>query len=243
MIEAEEIRGKNRVDILRQLVDDRTLVQVQLPGKDYERLTVITGVKDMIGKPSFSIDYPEGFEEAVSGMQEWKLRFQFTGKDRLQYVFRTTGGRLSKGRIWIVFPRVVERRQRRRHFRLDVPPGTKLLLTVGSARCEMRVENVSIGGALGPLVCIEDMEEDGPLLRSGETLSHILLEFPSRGKKLKVHVKEASVIRWEQVNGKRDEYRYALQFKDMGTKEERTLAALIYKFQREYLRKRLPLTR
>ena len=179
MIESEEIRGKNRVDILRQLVDDRTFVQIRLSGKDYERLTVITGVRDMIGEPSFSMDMPEGFRDAVSGMEEWGLRFQFTGRDGLQYVFKTTGGKFSRGRIWIAFPQVVERRQRRRHFRLEVPRGTKLHLQVGSVRCEMRVENVSLGGVLGPLVCIEGMEEEGPLLSSGETLSHILMEFPS----------------------------------------------------------------
>jgi c-di-GMP-binding flagellar brake protein YcgR len=61
--------------------------------------------------------------------------------------------------------------------------------------------------------------------------------FPSKDEDLTVYIKEAMVKRVEKdiYQGR---FNYALQFTDIEKKDSDLLQKLIYRFQREYLRKR-----
>jgi len=243
MEESDEIRGRSRIDILEQLVEDKTLVQMHLLEGDHKWLTLVTGIRTQKSTPFMLVDCPEGFKEAFADLEEWRFRFEFTGKDMLQYEFRTDGGEIFRDEIRIRLPEVIKRSQRRGHYRLEVPRGTKLYLQVNSVKREIMVVNASLGGILGPIVDLEKATEDEPVFKRGETLKHIQLEFPSEEEDLRVYIKKAEVIRWEEGLGGKARYHYAIQFIDMDKTEEIKLVELIYRFQREFLRKRLPMER
>jgi c-di-GMP-binding flagellar brake protein YcgR len=238
----EGIEGKGRFTILEGLQSDKTLIKMSLLDKDYERLTIVTGIRTRNNTPFFLIDYPGGFRETVADLEVWSVVFQFTGKDKLQYVFRTSGGEIHRNEIWIRFPKVIERGQRRRHFRLEVPFGTKLHFQLRSSKRELSVSNVSLGGVLGAIVSSESGTQKGQSLRSGDILEHIQLEFPSSEEDLRVHIIKARVVRWEDGPLASHKH-YAIQFIEMDKSEEAALTELVYKFQREFLRRRLPVSK
>lgn len=240
MKKAEQIQGKSISGVLEQLQKDRTLVKMHLLGKDYDRLTIVTDIRTRNKVPFFLVDYPPGFREAIAGVEHWKIHFEFTGKDNIQYVFRTSGGEIFRDQIWIRFPDSITREQRRKYFRLTVPSGAKIRFERNSITYEINVVDVSLGGCLGVLAASHERIKGKEFLRTGETLRHIQLEFPSEEGAMKVYIKEALISRREKapVTGR---YRYGLEFTKIEENEEKVLTELIYRFQREFLRERLPM--
>lgn len=239
MINIESIQGKTRFAVLEQLKKNKTLIQLRLLGGEYERLTVITDIRIIKNTSFFIIDYPEGFKEAVTYLDAWKFQFEFKGEDKLPYTFKTSGGQILEDGVWLEFPEIIERKQKRKHFRIDVPPGTKIHLKVGSIKREIDVINVSLGGILAVLVRLKKEDKKKAILKAGKTLKHIQLEFPSTEEERRVYIKKARVIRTEK-NPQTNRYQYAIQFTGIEKDEENALTQHIYHLQREFLKKRIP---
>jgi len=229
----DRIYGEALIKLFRELIEDKTLLRVFLLGKDYERLTIATGLEQKEGEFYVTVDYPGGFKEAIQGTEDWRLRFEFTGKDKIPYIFRTEGGELIKQGVRLKLPRFIERRQRRRSFRLEAPLGTTLVFTKDFKEYVANVLNISLGGAF---VSLEKGQHKKPVLEIDEYLKGVKVTFRSKEKELTVHIKEAMVKRVEKdiYQGRLN---YALQFTDMEKKNSYLLQKLIFQFQREYLRK------
>lgn len=237
-MDAEIIRDKTRFKIFRELESEKTLIRMHLLGHQYERLTVVTGIRNQQKVPSFLIDCPRGFKEAAAGIDDCRIRFEFTGKDKVKYVFRTSGQTFLDKEICIRFPEVIERIQRRRHFRLTPPLGSELYINAKPTIHKMNVIDVSQGGVLGALKKSVPMSED-PLFKVGNRLKDIELIFPAEVETIMVQIKEAVIRRLgkDPVTG-RDTC--AFQFMDIEKDPRKTLIELIYQFQRDILRNRLP---
>ncbi len=225
------IQGKNRFDILEQLRKDKTLIQIRLLGTDYKQLTIVTGIQTRKNMLFFLIDYTAGFKEAVSDVEVWKMRFEFTGNDNLQYVFRTSGGEIIGNEICIKFPESIKRIQRRAHFRIEVPLETKLHFKKKSADIEMDVINISLKGTR--VNCVQKNE----ILKSGENLGDVKLVFPSEKKNLVVHIKKVSVKKVKK-DSQSKRYIYGLYFAKTEKNEETLLTKIISKLQRKFLQRR-----
>lgn len=242
ILETEKIKGKGRFDIFQKLQSDKTLVKIHIPSKDYERLTMVTGIRTQDNVPFFLIDHPGDFEQTLDDQKDRRMDFEFTGKDNIQYSFRSSGGKITGDEIWIRFPDLIERRQRRESFRLEAPMGAKLHLKGDLTEHEMSVIDISLGGTSG--VIIDGNRKKGtradPIFKTGETLRNLQLRFPSMEKELTVCIKK-SVVRRVQKIPRTNRYRYGLQFAEMEKEEEVVLTKLIYRIQREYLRNRLPI--
>ena len=91
MQKPEKIESDNLVDIFKALKKDKTLIKMRLPGKDYECLTIITNVFPYKQKSAFMIDSPKDFLPAFGDVKDVKMHFEFTGKDNLNYTFKTFG--------------------------------------------------------------------------------------------------------------------------------------------------------
>ncbi len=87
MQKPEKIEGDNLVNIFKTLKEDKTLIKMRLPGKDYECLTIITNVFPLKQKSAFMIDSPKDFRSAFGDLKNIKMHFEFTGKDNLSYTF------------------------------------------------------------------------------------------------------------------------------------------------------------
>jgi len=238
MIETERLGGKSRFSIFRQLEKDRTLIRMHLLGKQYERLTVVTGIRNQKKTPFFLIDCPQDFKSAVAGVDDCRLRFEFTGKDNLKYTFRTSGKTFLKNEICIRFPKFIERIQRRSNFRVAPPLGTKIYINAKPAVREMTVIDVSQGGVLGALVNLNTPVNKDPLFKVGQSLRNIELVLPAETETIMVQIKEA-VIRRVGKNPATGRDTCAVQFTDIEKDSKKILIELIYRFQRDILRNRL----
>lgn len=225
------IKGKTRFDIFEQLRKDKTLIQMRLLGKNYQRLTAVTNIRARKNMLFFLIDYPEGFKEAVSDIEVWKMHFEFNGSDNAQYNFRTSSGEILDNEIWIRFPKFIEKIQRRKHFRIEVPLGTKLHFEKKSAMFEMNVIDISLRGTIVTSI------QKNAILKSGENLIDVQLVFPSEKKDLMVYIKKASVKRVGK-NAPMERYTYSLYFAIIEKNEETALTKIIYELQRKLLQKR-----
>lgn len=238
MEEAEIIRHKRRFDVFKQLQNDKTLVKMYVLGRQYERLTVVTGTYFKKKTPYFLIDHPEGFTKAVANDDNCRIHFEFVGHDNLVYTFKTTGKATIGGEICIRFPEVINRVQRRKNFRMGPPLGTKMYISRSLGRLEMKVIDISQGGALVMPVNLDMEYPNVSLLKVGSKLRNIELTFPFEEKVFRVHVDEAQVRRL----GKQpvtNRINFALQFTDIQKSQEKILIDLIFTHQRNALRKRL----
>jgi len=139
----EIIKGKSRIEILKQAQSDKSLIQMQLADKEISCLTVITGLLFKNKDSYFLIDYPAGFREAVAEIETWKMQFRFTGKDQLPYIFNTSGGELNQNDVTIKLPDFIERLQKRANFRINALLDTKLPIIKGFTEYKTNVVNIS----------------------------------------------------------------------------------------------------
>ena len=237
MEDHEKIEDKNLLNLLKALQKDKTLVKMNLPGRDFERITIITSVRHRRQNPFFFIDYTQGFREAVGDVKNVKMHFEFTREDKVNYSFSTYGWEIYRDEIGVRFPEFIERKQRRRDFRLTVPSDTKLYIQVDSTLLEMEVLNVSLGGTLAILVGRKAGSKEETVFNAGGYLSDIEIMFPLEAEDLRVHIEKAIVVRLEEEPSK-DKNCCALQFISMEEKEEKALTEFIYKYQRRILQKK-----
>jgi c-di-GMP-binding flagellar brake protein YcgR len=237
--DTDRISEKQIRDLLKQLEKQRTVLTLNLLGKDYERLTIITGFKKINNIPHFIIDYPHEFKEKVGEGGNDRIKFEFIGSDKIQYVFRSTITGVAADGILVKFPAYIERIQRRRFFRVAPPLGTKLIFLWNARRLALDVINISEGGAL---INQEKKGEKTRGLAVSDYLTSVYFFCPEKDFKLKVAIEKALVKRIEQ-DPETDRQHYAVQFLNMDQKETNRLNNFIYNYQREILRRRYLLER
>ena len=237
MEDPEKIEDKNMLNLLKALQKDKTLIKMNLPGRDFERITLITRIRHRRQNPVFLIDYTQGFREAVVDVKDVKMHFEFTREDKVNYSFTTYGWEIYRDEIGVRFPEFIERKQRRRDFRLPVPPDTKLSCQMESTLLEMKVLNVSLGGTLAVLVGRKEDHKTAPICNPGTHLSDIEMVFPLAEESLKVHIEKARVVRLEEDPSNKKNC-CALQFVSIEERQEKALTEFIYKYQRHILQKK-----
>lgn len=224
--------------LFEELQEHRTLINLRVIGVEgYNRLTMITGLRRDGEPPQFSVDPPEGFDEAVVGRGAWKLHFQLTGPDKLDYKFTTEGGRYEGREIWIDFPQEVERVQRRRHFRVQTVPGTRAAFKLEGDPRVMDVVNISLGGMLGIFVRRKGESGLTPRLKTGTDIHLAAIACPLEGETLYARIDKMQVVRVEEDRAN-ERLRYAFQFIRIDRKEVKALTAIVYALQRFFLRNR-----
>lgn len=237
-MEAERIQNDQRFYVLEYLRQSRTLVRMHAPGKQYECLTLVTDVGNSPGAPFFLVDCPRGFKEAVGEEEGCRFHFEFTDENGLKYNFRTSGHRIFKDEVSISVPEFIERIQRRKNFRIQPPAGAKLLVDgINSARHVMSIVNISRSGTLGALVLEDDDKTGTSDIRTGCRLKNLEMVFPLAEKESIICVQEAEIKRIEKKPGENRNL-CAFHFTDIGKKQEKVLVDLIFRIQRDLLRKR-----
>ncbi len=238
MEDTDRIYGKRRFALFDQLQNDRIVITLNLLGKDYEKLTIVTGVVTENGTPYALIDIPTGFRETLQGNEKREALFDFVGKDKILYSFRTVVDRVTENEIWIEFPEFIERVQKRKHYRIVPPLGTKIYFAVDDRKCEVNVVDLSQRGAL---ISQSERFQKEVKLSNGEYIKNINLICEEKSLKLQIDIKKAQIKRIVK-NPETGRYTYAFQFIDIEMREKNELEDWIYRAQREFLRKRNLLT-
>ena len=85
MAESEKIDGDGVTSIFEELLHRKTHLELSLHDTDYQHLTIVTALSTQKSDPSFYIDIPEGFRNVTADIDNWHIRFEFTGKDNIKY--------------------------------------------------------------------------------------------------------------------------------------------------------------
>jgi c-di-GMP-binding flagellar brake protein YcgR len=238
MRENEKIQGEGILRLFEELLQEGIPLKLHLSDNDRKHLTGVTGLGNRNKLPCFLIDCPANFPQADAEIHSLHLDFEFTGKDKLKYFFNTVGGEFFRDKLRIPLPQVIVRKQRRKLFRIDAPSGTKLYFTLNATRYELKVIDISLGGSLGILVDVKNNDLRDPILPKATVLKDIELLFPPENKNVKVTVERAEVKR-RGKNPLTNQYTYGIEFLKLNPADEKNLTDLIYRIQREFLRKRL----
>ena len=240
MAESEKIRGIRITSIFEELRQRKTLLKLILVDTDFEHLAMVTGLRRKESGPHFIIDIPQGFKAAAADIDIWHIRFEFIGKDNINYVFTTIGGQIAGNQIYIKLPEEMERKQRRKLFRINAPAETKLCFSIKDTRHELRVIDISLGGSLAALVQIDSHVQHKPPFPDTQALKDVELVFPAGISRQPIKIKTAQIKRLKK-NPETTRYEMALEFNKINKSDQRLLNDLIYRLQRQSLRKRLPL--
>ncbi len=239
MSEIEKIEGPRILGLFKELQQEGTPLKLYLSDAAYEHLTCVVDIQTQKKNIYFLIQYAQDFENIMLNSRDDRLfDFEFTGQDGVKYLFHTQASRLFKGKIWLELPQVVEREQRRKQFRISVPSGSKLFFRLNSKRYELEVVDISAGGSLAilggpPNRAIQDQN----LLRV-KHLQDVELVFLPDNENIRVIIHSCEIKRLGR-NPVTNQYEYGLEFQEMDKPNTKKLNHLVYRFQREFLRKRL----
>ena len=240
MAESEKITGVAIPKLFEELLHQKTLLRLTVGDSDDEHLVPLTALVNRNKMPHFVIGTTEGLAHAAAEIDPCYLHFEFTGKDYIKYTFRTTGKKIDNNRIYVKYPREVDRWQRRELFRLNAPEGTKLCLALDSVRYELDVIDISIGGTLAALVRTSSHDFEMPPFTDAPILKDIGLVFPSEIMRQPVQIDKVQLKRLK-MNSEKTGYEMAFAFDEISKGEQQRLTDLIYRLQRQALRHRLPL--
>lgn len=237
MNDIEQIKGKKRWQVFEQLIKSRFLLHMHLKGTDYDKLTVVTGIKTEKNRPVFMVDGPPGLHRAISSLADAEFLFNFTGETGIPYTFKATGGRfLDNTTLQLDFPEVIRRKQRRSYFRIKPPVGVVMTAIVDDTPYSISIVDISEGGAL---VMFAGKKARIPVLAEGHKLKHLEITLtPGEPEKPPVAVKEA-IVRRVVTNTASGKYHYGIMYSKISRDEQRKLREHIYATQREMLKKKL----
>ncbi|HKI48205.1 MAG TPA: PilZ domain-containing protein [Desulfobacteria bacterium] len=239
MAETEIIQDSAAIfQLLEELKNYRLPVQVVLLNGTFEGMTHVNGIHKRRGMVYFRSEFIQSLATAIGGKKEWQSRFSFFGKDNIQYVFRTIGWKVDSDGIWHRFPEIIERRQRRKFFRLELPHQTNLFLVVGAGQYKMTAIDVSIGGIFGELTDFDGPTHEEPPWNVGDRVEDLVLETDYDGKSTRISI-QAGILRRLDAESANNKYAYAFEFVEMTKPVETALVELVYDLQRKILKERI----
>jgi len=231
------IIGKHIHTILEQVKNGKTLIRMKLTEKDYEQLTIIDDIRKKDKKLFLLIDCPDGFDDLVKN-SSGKLQFEYNGADKISYFFCADIAQIDQKNIWVTFPDIIERRQLRRDFRVDMPSGTHMSFKKCGVKFNTQVIDLSLGGSFGALISNQNITQSVHPVSIGDSLTEIELISQSQYFEHRVNIRKAVVVRCEEDQLLHSCF-YAIHFLNMNKTEEKALTDLIYIIQREYLKRKL----
>ena len=234
-----KLKGPKLDTLFEELIEKKTILSMQVVGKDFQRLTCITAVERTSGINYLLVDRPADFSEALGNDESLKLRFNFNGADQLEYLFSTGGGITSGNNLKIPFPDYVERLQRRKNFRIDTLPGTYLSFASGKLKCRIDLINISLGGAFGVLTKPNDKNQKTAPFKPDQRLYRMSIVFPGdkHQEQQTVAIRKAEVRRVER-DRERKLFKFAFEFMTVEKEEHEKLTTAIYHIQRQFLQNR-----
>jgi len=228
------------LQLFRDLQADETPLTLLWPNLNDVQPATVAEVSERGSAHHFLIDTPDVCRKLNEETNLPYMVFKFSDPANIKYIFEADTWQFFREKVWIRLPQMVHRYQRRKLFRLEAPPGTRLYFNIKDIRCKLLVVNVSMGGTLGVLVRLRPKMEE--ILRpfNAKIMQNAELLFPSRDRKKKgsvVNIEQFQLLRQNKnpVTGK---FECAIEFKKVSTNERKRLKNLFYKWQRDYLRKR-----
>ncbi|CAB1059669.1 hypothetical protein D1BOALGB6SA_4431 [Olavius sp. associated proteobacterium Delta 1] len=240
MANIEKIQGGALLQLFTELQMDEIPLKMLLTHGGEIHLRCITDIRKRKKTIRFLVHSAEDYRKLSQEADQSRLRFEFSDKENIKYVFETNTWEFSRKMIQVRFPDFVHRYQRRKLFRLEAPHGTRLYFTVNDKRYKLLVINISLGGTLGVLVSLTQQMEQELKPYNSKMLENAELIFPSKDHKKAgstVNIKRCQIKRQER-NPITNKFECAIEFKEVSEADRKNFANLFYMWQRDYLRKR-----
>lgn len=234
MHDPDIISGKQVINTIKQLQKDRTILRINILGTGFEGLTVITGIINHGAEPGILIDYPGGADDSVLYSYGKGILFEFRGKDKIHYRFKSVISEVREDGIKIEPFKSIERIQRRKHFRVDTPAGTMMIFDRPGKKYEFNVINLSEGGAL---ISLKASLHNKILFDIGERISNLFLKSEENNLDFRINIKDAEILRTEK-SPETGRYNYAIKFLNIDKERIAEVREFIYQCQRIVLKKR-----
>lgn len=226
---------EKRIRVFRELQEHRIPMQFHLLGQGYERLTIVTGIATREGRTHVLVDRPGGFERDVPDGIGGRVQLDFADKDRIPHSCRSVLAYAEGEDLWIALPKHLERTQRRQHFRVDTPQGTRIVYVFKGREHEASVLNLSMGGSL--IIGPDKKRGEVPPLYAGAKLSGLCLWGKQEGQPIRIWIGKGKIIRIEK-NTETKRMHYGIRFETLEPPDEKALDRFIYYSQRRLLKKR-----
>jgi hypothetical protein len=229
------VQGNQRLRVFNDLRTNKIPMRMYLLGRGYERLTIVTGMESKAGKIYLLVDTPNGFEADVPDSLGENVKLDFTDQNRIPHSCRTVIADVDGDDIWLLLPNHLNRSQRRRHFRIDPPHGTRMLFLFNGKEVEVPVINISMCGSLllGPKKASSKALE----FYKGAILSGIHLLANHDTQIITIKIKKAEIMRLEK-NEMTNRTNFAIHYREIEPVDEKELEKFIYYCQRRLLKKR-----
>lgn len=230
-----QIQGEKAVTIFQQLQGQRVPLRFHVLGRGYERLSIVTGIEIQKGRVFVLLDLPARFENEMPDAAGARVQIEFVDRKGIPHSCRTVIHYVQGDDLWLVLPDYIERIQRRKHFRVEPPQGTRLVFPFQRQEVEAPVLNLSLGGVLG----ISPMKGDTRSLplQVGMRVERLRLLSMMEEDKVEVGINRAEVIRVEKIP-ESTRINFALHFLRMNRPDSQVLDRFLYYCQRRLLKKR-----
>ena len=228
--EIENIRGKDVLNLIDQVRRGKTLVNMRLLENDVELLTVIDGIQTSRNGRIFAVDVPKDLKKGLDAIDYRTLEFEFIDSKKVPCGFTASTSEILADKIWVIFPDVIYREQKREHFRIEAPLRATFCFKKDDVQHLMRVSNISMGGLR---ITVRTGPGESQILSVGEKLRDIELIFSSESVKIK-----AAVVAWVEKGVLAPIVHFGIQFTGIHGNERRVLKEILYKLQREFLARR-----
>jgi c-di-GMP-binding flagellar brake protein YcgR len=229
----EALVGKNALRFLREIMFRRTQLSLFVPGTDYTRLTIIIKLP-VIGDQQYVVmDWIEDFADIILSNPDPKLIFECVDSQKIPYRFPTKLYKAAVREIWVYFPKEIVRIQRRRHFRIDVPSGGEVSMSLGGETATFAIKDISVSGLA---ILIPRTRGKEKFLRLGDKLKEIKIHLLLEGQVYGIDIKSATVRRL-QDNMEARVILCGLEFTDIDNKIKNILNDYIRRLERTMLRK------
>jgi len=232
MTDFDTISGEMIIELIDELIKNRTFVKVDVPGTSYERLTMITRKTGKGAMRKFEIDPPEGMKALLPPDGIRTLHFEFSNENKLPHRFRASVASFGET-IWLTYPDTIRRYQLRNNFRIMIPGDTHCATIIQGTNVHMGVENISLGGMF--CYCPDTFRT---LLKMGLSVKNLQLRIAIGGKEHMLSIDSALVRR---IEGRVRPKHFGIAFDFIGLKPEtmKGLTQVVYGLQRNYLQNRL----
>lgn len=229
----EALVGKNALLFLREIMLRKTQLSLFVPGADYTRLTIILKLP-VIGDQRYVVmDWIEDFADLILSNPDPKLIFECIDSQKIPYRFSTRLYKAEDRGLWVYFPKEIVRIQRRRHFRIDVPSGGQLSMSLGGETSTFAIKDISVSGLA---ILIPRNKGKGKFLKLGDELKEIKIRLLLEGQVYGIGMNSA-IVRRLQDNMETNVILCGLEFTDIDNKTENIVNDYIRRLERYMLRK------
>ncbi|MDP2798555.1 MAG: PilZ domain-containing protein, partial [Deltaproteobacteria bacterium] len=179
------------------------------------------------------MDWIEDFADLILSNPDPKLIFECIDSQKIPYRFSTRLYKAEDREICIYSPKEIVRIQRRRHFRIDVPSGSEVSMSLGGETSIFAIKDISVSGLA---ILVPRNKKKEKFLKLGDELKEIKVRLLLEGQVYGIDIKSAMVRRL-QDNMETRVILCGLEFTGIDNKTENIVNDYIRRLERSVLRK------